>query len=73
MAAPFEPSESRLIYRSAVNATTLVGCSEAEHQLQRSPKLSNGNEPAVEFTDSIEVEADVHAPFDDHTGRHSSS
>ena len=68
MAPPFEPSESRLIYRTAVNTTTPGGCSDAEQSMQ----LSTGRKPVVESTDLIEVEVDVHAPFDD-KGRHASS
>jgi len=74
MAPPFEPSESRLIYRTAINTPIPVGgCSDPEQsiQLQRSPISSTGK-PVVHSTDLIEVEADVHAPFDD-IGRHPSS
>ena len=66
MAPPFEPSESRLIYRTAINTTTLGGCSDAEQSMHLT-----GKKPVavVESTDLIEVQVDVHAPFDD-TGRH---
>jgi hypothetical protein len=74
MASPFEPSESRLIYRPAINIPPPPGSNDAQPsmQLQRSPIVSTGKNPVVDSTDLIEVDVDVHASSD-YTGRHPSS